>query len=283
MLVALVVAAPASAHGGGGIVIHYDNASAKLKGTHGYKVQILGIQDGVSVAAFKGQRTLLKTGKGSNGTVSSQYLADGTSGPKVMKTDLGDFGKVDLEFHATKTSHPKPPKGCHGQLTLKKGVWKGTFKFKGENGYTKASASRIDGTYESGSATCHPLSSGGNKTYVVLSASTAQPKANGTAFFEASKRKSGGKPVINASISESNGSIDISRSAYMTGESGDFTFNPGYTHAKVKGSGPFSGTGNYDSGDWTGSLKVRFPGETVGLTGSGYMANLGEESFKAPR
>ncbi len=288
---ALAVAGPGSARGTGGVTITYDQGFALMKGTHGYKVQIFGTPGElrspgtpgrVQVSAFKGQRALLKGGKGPKPTVSSGYTATGTVGPTVMKADLGKFGKVDLEFHAQKTTHPTPA-GCHGALTLKKGVWKGTFRFKGEHGYTKASATHIDGQYESGSTTCNGASGGGGKTYVILSASTVQPKANGYATFEASKRKSGGKPAINASSSESKGAVDIYRNASMTGDFGDFTYNdPAYTQAKVKGSGPFSGTGHFHNGDWTGSLTVKYPGETVGLT-SGFVAHLGEETFKAPR
>ena len=235
----------------------------------------------MQVSAFKGQRRLLKDGSASKPVVSSGYSASGTVSPTVMQADLGNFGKVDLAFHPQKTTHPKPERGCTGHITKKTGVWKGTFKFRGEHGFTKASATKIDGSYESGSATCSTGPPPGHRKYVVLTASNS-PFAKGSFYFSATRPKSGGKPSVSASASETQGDIEIFRNAYITGKTGDFTYNSGYTKAKVKGRGPFSGIGNFDNGDLSGSLKVRFPGETVGLTGPGVNAQLGENTSKSP-
>jgi hypothetical protein len=215
-----------------------------------------------------------------NHTEATYTVSNGQSTAKSLSADLGKYGKVDVTFHPRKTTHPKPPQGCHGSVTRKTGVWKGTIKFRGE-GFTSASAHKAHGTRTIGLFNC---SFGGGQKQVLLNAYSQQPSLYRS--FTAQRAKSGGsKPHFSAvEFSDGDNGVSIGRFAFAGGKAAQFTYNPGYTHADVAPPGAFKGSATFDNGTWTGNLKVSFPGEkNVPLTGPTWTAQLSElEPLKVP-
>ncbi len=247
--------------------------SIKLDGTHGYRVEVqanTGLQktgtDGVTIAATKSGREV-------------SYSTDkGTSTGRVIKGDLGRYGKVNLRFHPRKTTHPKPPRGCHGRVTRKTGIWKGIVKLHAE-GLTSASARKLKGSHTVGLFDC---SGQGGGTIVALGAFRADGHFVNFNAFE--RKKSGAKPFFSASEFMDKGAISIGRFATKRGKPSDFTYSADYSQGHVTPGNPFKGSGTFDNGNWSGTLKVDFLGDrNVPLTGPAFDASLGPETpLKAP-
>jgi len=257
----------------------------------GYTIK--GLQDSITLSGSNGY-AIGVTGqpvKGSSASVSltasnphgnATYLADSgstaTVTAKAVKASFDQFGKVNVKFHAKRTKMAKPPKGCTGKKAKEKvGTFKGTIKFKGEGNYTSVNAKSAKGTVVSPKWHCH---NGATKPATILDA--YQPTQIGPAplQFTAIKRNSSSKASFLASTFEykfgSGGSVGITRGVFVNAPaSSTFSFNPGLTSANVNPPAPFSGSAQFASGKWTGSLKASFPGRSnVGLTGSDWKASL---------
>ena len=220
-VVAVGVAAPASA-----ATFHFESSGMKLDGTHGYTIRVSG-----SNGLLKGKAPQAAAITAQKGHASADYLVQGTSTARELQGNFGDRGKVNMKFHVEKVTHPKPPHNCKGKTKRTVGTWKGTLKFRGENGYTKASAKSVDGDHVVEDLKCHIGGGGTPKTHVQLSASSATP---GSATFSADVvKRSGAKPRFFASQSSSDGPVSIYRSTGVRGQPSQFTYDPGYTNATV--------------------------------------------------
>ncbi|HEY8465317.1 MAG TPA: hypothetical protein VIL04_00780 [Solirubrobacterales bacterium] len=148
---------------------------------------------------------------------------------------------------------------------------RGTIKFKGEQGYTKVSKRRARGfVSRPGNFECPETVPPGQ--YVYLTADRTRPKGS-VSFLAYTFTGDGVKPTFEASADESVGAVDILRFAGVKGSSEQFTFELTEPFAAtVHPPAPFSGTAAYDGADesWTGNLKVKLPGKTYKLTGSGF-------------
>ncbi len=239
----------------------FETNSFDVDGSHGYTVRVTGNnQNFVGLTTWKGK-----------GFATTSYDTSGTSTKTKLQADLGTFGTIDLTFHPKKTIHPPNPPRCNGSLTRTEGVYKGTLKFTGENGYTKVNVHSADGKHVVDKLNCHGHSH--HRTHVHLLAQT------GGSMFQADliKQKKS-KPYFSAFRQESAFPVTIYRTAGVTGPRSDFTYNdPSYTKAKVRPPAPFSGKGVYDNGTWTGSLQIDFPGApNTPYAGPGWGASLGE-------
>jgi hypothetical protein len=240
-----------------------------LKGSKGYSISIFG---GTNIATHKGFVTL-NTSKGKG---NASYSATGTATPAKLKASFGGLGKISLKFHQIgKGKKTSPGPGCTGPKgTSLSGVWKGRIKFKGEHGYTRVNFTKARGTVvKSKQQTCH-LNIGGNTHGVILNAGNAATLVN----FSATRALGSSRATYVASSSETKGAVSIYRSIFLTGPASKFTANVGAGTATVKPPAPFRGTGNLAASNWTGSLRVSFPGKNnVRLAGAGFFGTLASQ------
>ncbi len=234
------------------------NASFSEDGSKGYSFSVFGGEQGVSVSANKKN-------------AFANYSTNGTANAKKIKAVFQGYGKVKMRFNQKgKSERVKPPKGCKGPDTIvKNGTWKGIFKFKGENGYSKVSTKKAKGTVTQAESDkpleCKPDGGGGNgKKCVILSAFDKDT------FFSAQKID-GKDPSFSVSTSDKKNGISINRSAFATG--GQFDANVNQGTATLKPPSPFSGTGNYANGELSGSLKAKLPGDTLSIKGSASLSD----------
>jgi hypothetical protein len=258
--------------GTGTAAASFEHSDITLNGTHGYHLEIVGNNQPFP---FGGGGNFVGFTTHKNPHAYAAYDTAGKSTAKRLVADFGDFGKVDLTFHPKDVTHPPlPGPHCHGLYKVTFGVWKGIFKFKGENGYTKASAKKLDGKYVVNDVTCR----GGhtNHTHVQLSA-----QSGATNFTADVRKKASATPSFSVFDQSVVGAVYIFRTIGLRGDAKDFSYNGSYTKATVKPPSPFSGKGVYDSGLWTGTLQADMPGapNTV-LAGAGWSASLGEQNEK---
>jgi hypothetical protein len=264
--------------GPGTAAASFDTSTIRTHGSNGYSITVVGNNQPYPFGV-PGNFVGITTHKGH---AYASYNTGGKSTAKHIKADWGDFGKVDLRFHPKDSVNPPlPGPKCHGRYKRTTGVWKGTIKFKGENGYTKVSVNSAEGNHTINGVTCP----GGGKTHkhVHLHAQTSDFSFTSGAQFDADVRKKpGAKPEFSVFAAGTVGSVSIARTAAVHGKQSQFSYNGSYTQATVKPPAPFSGTGTFGTPSfWTGSLKVDLPGApNTPLTGPTWSASLGEQNAK---
>lgn len=225
------------------------------KGSKGYDVSVS------ANSLLKGKVSVTASGKGASAT----YTTKGKFSKDSITAKLKGFGKVKMKFDGKgKPKKSKPPKGCTGPDSFfQEGNWEGTFTFKGENGYTKVSTKKAEG-YASETKGDEPFDcsggGGGGQPKPCTSLSLNAGSLNFSAF-----QVGGGTPEFNVFKESSKNGVEIAR--YASTKGGTFTANVNADTATVNPPSPFSGTGDYATGNLGGSLKVKLPGETVSVSG----------------
>jgi len=207
----------------------------------------------------------------------AEYVVPGTGTAKRIKANFGKLGKVNVTFKKKGKARKYRPKGCTGKpAKLQPGVWLGTIRFKGENGYTKVSKKKARGhVVKGGSLSCSESDPGSTRPTVWLWADKDRPQGDLT--FEAFKLRDNpsAKPQFRATSFERSGKVKVVRTVSLRGKPGQFTFGLSPFSGTVTPPSPFKGTGTYSGGAWSGNLRVRFPGTSaVALTGSGFNAGM---------
>jgi hypothetical protein len=156
------------------------------------------------------------------------------------------------------------------------GEFRGVFRFRGEDGYTRAHTHRVHGRVERDS----PLRCRGHDHGIELKA------RSGSTRFIAFQDNDYGLTFLSASKRERSGRVQIVRDAgrLVRSGAGEFNFNSDLTSAGVVPGGQlFTGSADYASpASWTGTLSVSFPGEAdVPLTGPGFAATLRSGKYPA--
>lgn len=211
---------------------------------------------------------------------------------KVTKTEFvarfGSFGRVNADFKPTDDPKTIPvPSGCQGEPgKVTKGVFKGPIEFKGEGGYTSVDLDRAKGRSMKNVQIdhCRPP-----KTHeaVALAAGNGFPAPG----FSAVRKLGSANVVFGANVSHTVGDVEISRLVNRVGPSRQFTYNNSLSAAHVDPPAPFSGEANFketgawgpDTGTFTGSLQVSFPGEkNVRLAKPGTQGSLRKSETFGP-
>lgn len=271
---ALAVAAPALAqapdsprdlirerHGG----LSKPYPQINLKGSNGYKISISEWNpDEVVLVAQKGRK------------LAAVYRTEGQVKRKLVRAKFGSLGKIDVTFTKKGKTKKRKPKGCTGTADrIQPGVWKGTIRFKGENGYTKVNVSQAKGgLVRSGGYICGSPPGGGDEPELYLGAMRTTPKE----FVGLSVSKRYGvpsaRPVFDAFVDEQKGKVSITRYAWVRGKPNQFTGTLEPPTASVSPPSPFKGSAELADEVWSGNLKVKMPGRTVKLTGPGFTAEV---------
>ncbi len=257
-------------------------------------VAIKGLQDSFHLAASNGYTVTVygAPNQGSSASVSltashphgtATYLADSSKAATATSTEIkasfDRYGTVNVKFHPQRTKTASPPAGCTGKKAKEEtGVWKGTITFKGESGYTSVNAGSAKGRVIWPDWRCTDT----GKPSTILSAYEPPPGGIGPAplEFTAIKPDASSTARFTASTFEYNfgsgGGVAIMRSAFVNAPAtSTFTFNQGLTAATAKPPAPFSGSGQYSQGKWSGALTANFPGRShVSLAGPDWKASL---------
>jgi hypothetical protein len=260
-----------------------------LPSSNGYRLAIFGTP-GAPVALELTKRT-------EKGIQYTTYSIDGAVTPREIKGNFGRFGRIDVSFRPNRPGG-RPSRGCGSKgLTRERGTFVGTIRFRGEQGYSSASATRAKGTVlhfcsRASKPWRNPLQrtvpraspafyeislvaeAERGRQEIELQSETVSPLgADGTLADPTT--------VVSAEIEEEQSRIGIKRTAIVLAEPptpSPLGATP--TTALLTLPNPFSGTGSYreEAGvpaSWTGDLRVDLPGaENQPLVGPDFTAVL---------
>jgi hypothetical protein len=236
-----------------------------------YEVRVETAGEAVVVSVVRGSRQR---------RVVSHYLARGVATPGRLQATFGRFGRISMRF---RESRHRPWFGkrrrCRGagRFVVRRGVFVGSFRFRGEGGYLGVRAHRAKGSTTTVASKCRRR----NRAYArsspfedSISGLVAGDRdgVNSTAFAAISFR---GKLFYFAEREEGRGKLGILRTALVRSH-GDLPLNEAVTTGRFSPDAPFHGTGRYraapdGSTTWSGNLSVDFPGAAdFPLTGPTY-------------
>lgn len=224
---------------------------AHIEGSNGYDLRVLADRFGaddeeVTVGASKGR---------SNAFYILQRSVQVTA--RRVRADLGSRGRVSLDFHERGRHRVHDPR-CRGYDVVRRGVFRGTVRFRGEHRYTHAKVHRAEGSVTiEGTYNCRSggRSGGGpSRRPVVLSA------CNRRLDYFAAKRRPGTRAVHFAFLRERDGPVAIYRSTLRVGRAGTFTYADDLSTASIDPPSAFHGHGDYADGYLRGNATVSLLG-----------------------
>lgn len=244
----------------------------RLGASHGYT--IIGFASSERIDG-RGDIGLIVYRKGA--TVS--YVAPATVTPTKLEADLGALGRFSAEIVPSgkkKTLHSR----CDDDVEkVEPDLYRGTFEFRGEGGYTEAIATDVPEYPQFFLDFGCPLSTGGEAWGRGL------PGARLRAFsrhhdrrlsLQLNKNRPRGPTFFEATLKEERNGIRIERTVSGRQPAAAFEYDPLLRTATVEPSTPFSGVGSFrreaaPANRWTGTLSVDFPGKAnVSLTGGAF-------------
>lgn len=267
----------ATAKKGSFIIDSSRTSEAHLRGTRGYVISLFADDSLVSLSA-----------KGHHATV--EYTAKGRVSKRLIKARFGRFGRVSVRFRPLQKRHlvPEPHGNCTGRGELvEPGVFVGTIRFVGEEGYTEVRADRAKGriTYRT-KAVCEktPDKESASLPFqaTILRAGSEKGYTSFNAIKVSSSRRQLEAVVFGASVMEDLPHLLITRRIESSTDGGVFTTKRAHGRlvgAMVEPLAPFSGSATYvekpdvPSEGWIGDLAGEFPGlGKVSLAGPGFCA-----------
>ena len=252
------------------------SAVFRLEGSHGYS--IIGLASSERIDG-RGRLNLIVYRKGASVT----YAAPATVTPTRLEADLGALGRISADIvpgGEKKTLHPHCGNAVHG---VEPRVYRGTFEFHGELGYTDAVAADVpEAVGFLANLICPEVANEEARGVGLPGARLRVVARHGDRrqSLQLNKNGPGKATVFSATLAERHDGIRIERSVFGRQAAGAFDYNPLLRTAIVAPPAPFSGSATFDrhvapANRWTGDLSVDFPGEpNVPLTGSGFSVQL---------
>jgi len=252
------------------------SAVFRLEGSHGFS--ILGFAASER-ADGRGDIGLIVYRRGA--TVS--YLAPATVTPTRLEADLGALGRFSAEIVPSGRKKTLRSRCGDDGRVVEPRLYRGTFEFHGEQGYTDAVATAVPEDTRFALDLLCPGRGGGEASGPGL------PGARLRASFrhhdrrlalQLNKNRPGKATVFSATLAERRGSIRIERTISGRRPARAFAYDPDLQAATVELSAPFSGFAifaqrAFGADRWTGDLSADFPGESdVSLTGAGFVVHL---------
>jgi hypothetical protein len=230
---------------------------------HGYKL---------GVSTF-GTAIILEVIHGGRKTRSeTAYVARGVAKPERLQATFGKFGKISMRFRESRNrTWVGKRRTCHGsqQFVKRRGVFVGSLRFRGEDGYVSAQVHRAKGAIVSIAAKCLHQHRGRSATSARSSSyeppsfliALGRDGLDTTDFLSLHFRK---KSVFLAMHEEGRGKLTIVRLA-LCRSSTVVHVNEAVTSAHLSPPAPYHGTGRYRAAPdgtttWGGNLSVNFPG-----------------------
>jgi hypothetical protein len=221
-----------------------------------------------------GDAVLVSVGReeGRRRAVETRYLARGVARPERLRASFGKLGEISMRFRESKHrpwfGKKRRCRGA-GRFVVRRGIFVGSFRFRGEDGYLAIHIHRAKGAISTVAAKCRgrdrrrsarSSSSLFEDTFSGLIA-TDRDGVDSTEFLALSFR---GEIGYFAQREENRGRLAILRRAIVVGR-GELPLNEAVTAGKFSPSAPFHGTARYraapdGSTSWLGDLTVDFPG-----------------------
>jgi hypothetical protein len=242
----------------------YLSVEFNLPSDHGYRISFAGDEYGRQTDAG-----FIVSERGRTAFSSTSYSI--SRGAVVSEThveaDLGVRGSVSVDFHEQSERKIEYP-SCRGYRLIKRGTFRGSFDFVGEQGFASSSGTRAVGSVVvdrigpcGGGGGHHGGHSGGGLRSYAL-ASCSPDSSLGYVGFGS---PDGGPVEHFATMTERQGRVFILRGAITSGDADTFRVSHDLRSAVVAPAAPFAGTGSYRSHELTGDLTVSFPGVTSPL------------------
>ena len=217
----------------GNAEVAYPPGGFKVHGTHGYSIVVL-IRNRHSVTASVYKRSRI-----------AFYRAPATvdADPLGFAASFGKLGSVSMSFQPTGGA-PRIVRFCKERVLIQRGYFVGSFRFRGEGGYTVAGplvrAPQYPGFFPPLFSGCPRfITTGPGGPGVELD---ARRRSNGVQVeFSATKNRPRGPASFFASISERRGRLRIDRFDYATDAPGSFVYDPETRRAVVDPPPPFPG------------------------------------------
>jgi hypothetical protein len=261
------------------------SAGFRLQGTNGYVVGIGGFSE------RRDGRGEVYVGVGRKGEYGSgtTYVAPAVVSEDFFEADLGPFGRVDLALHPSGRTRKIHVRCSKQSYSFESGTYDGVVEFKGEQGYTRASATQIP-FQPPVTSFCGGGSGKGESGGPGLPGARLQGLsfAHGRRLsFQVNKNHPRrGRVPFSAELSERQEGIRIHRSVEGFAPAGSFHFDPDLHSAELSLPSPFSGSAalrrraNAVTPSWTGDLSVDFVGHPdVRLAGPGIYVSLTHACF----
>lgn len=248
-----------------------------VKGTQGFQITIKRVRGYVELTA-------------SNGNASAIYIVRSAKTPADrIAARFPGLGRVSLRMHPMGEAQYLPP-FCRGRPSIKQaGIFRGTIRFKGERGFTRALASHARGyMYRSFKEVCRRSDGDFSDEPIPGYLLTAAARSHGGgvlfgAFRSTDESITQGDTYYSALMSERLRGMLIARTAFTRARPDTYVVEGPNTRpdsATVTPPAPFSGDASFHwapgmSGEWSGSLSVDLPGAgTVPLTGDSFESEL---------
>lgn len=275
-----------------------ETASFSLRGSNGFALDVTG--DGGMVTVIASERrppvaTFAPSGRprsaGTGNGASTVYTAPAeAAGPEAVDAGLGPLGAIAVRFRPSGrrvVSTVRRVCGRPARVVRRLGVFVGTIRFEGEDGYTSVAATSARGSV----GTPLPPDCGspapGSGAALASSLSTLERPAAAGAGLSAVDRRTGssfratpgpGGVNFSARVEERTPEgVTVVRHAQAGAPTTAFDFDPSLAWAEVTPPAPFSGRGRFAAragARWAGSLRVTFPGLSVPLTGPNFRSRL---------
>lgn len=257
-----------------------------LRGTDGTDVSVsVGANGSVEALVFQLRQSRF-----------AEYKTRGWSSGDRVKARFRGLGQMDMRWKPLeKPEQTAEPQGdCKGRKALiQQGVFVGGFSFRGEGGYTRASAKRIKGfSVRSFREVCKGPDAGPEPSIQPEETLVATHReSRHEVAFRASARATRGGQIeeFEAVLAERTPNLTVQRVVFGGGlaTAGQFTFDHDAGAASVAPPAPFHGLAALDltsSEPWSGDLAVSFLGvdEEVPLAGPEFRASLSRQRGGLP-
>ncbi len=261
------------------------SAGFRLQGTNGYTVGIYADSERLD---GKGRIYVGVARKGDKGS-GTYYSAPATVSEDFVKAELGSFGRVDLAIHPSGAERKIHIRCSKETYPFESGEYEGVVEFEGEDGYTRADATRIPFQ-----APVTSFCGGGWGKGETRAAGLPGARLQGLSFargrrlsFQVNKNHPRrGRVPFSAELRERHGGIWIHRLVEGFAPADSFHFDPNLRSAELSLPSPFSGSAtlrrrrNSFTPSWTGDLSVDFVGHPdVRLAGPGVFVSLAHACF----
>lgn len=201
-----------------------------------------------------------------------------------IRANLGELGTISLDFKPSGGKMRFPSRCSDAAPTYVTGSYEGSFKFRGEEGFTKATTARtrfrpdlIADLFCPDRTTSELRGPGLPGAGLFVRSKTERLE------FHAVQNRPGAPVNVQALVEEEREAIVIDRIVEEREPSNIFSYDPMLRSAAISPRGPFSGHAVFHRGatrQWTGNLRVDFPGRSnVPLVGPDFHASLAHEKL----
>ncbi|HSK50953.1 MAG TPA: hypothetical protein VK889_10735 [Solirubrobacterales bacterium] len=247
----------------------------RVKASNGYSIEALILQG----PGDKGFLLLFVTHEGGGVFYSTRAKVT----PDEVEADLGPLGEIDFDLVLSGRER-KERSSCDPQpVEFPAGTYRGTFEFRGEEGYARASATKARLIIRPLMEIVCPGDGGGESGGPMLPGARLRAFSRGNAdhlSLQVNANRPGARVFYEARTEEMRDGIEISRFVEGIAPRGTFSWDPLLRRATLAPPAPFSGSASFHrvaapASRWTGDLAVDFPGRSdVRLAGAAMRAGL---------